>query len=65
MTEYQAPSVNFRLSPEDKQLLRDLARLLQTSQVMAFRLVLREVVPALKAAKGKDIRRPAQSRPAN
>ncbi|MBI5954411.1 MAG: hypothetical protein HY865_22370 [Chloroflexi bacterium] len=51
MTTYStpSPSVNFRLNEEDKQLLRDLAKLLRTSQVMALRLVLREVVPALKA----------------
>jgi len=67
MTTYSnpSPSTNFRLNEEDKQLLRDLARLLQTSQVMALRLVLREVVPALKAAKGKDIGRQPQRRLVN
>lgn len=58
------PSVNFRLSEEDKQLVRDLAKLLRTSQVMAIRLVLREVVPALKATREKQATRQARSRPA-
>ncbi len=51
MSEYQ---IVFRLSKEDKQLTCDLAELLQTSQVMAFRMVVRELVPALKVAKGKE-----------
>ncbi len=51
MSEYQ---IVFRLSKEDKQLTCDLAELLKTSQVMAFRMVVRELVPALKAAKGKE-----------
>lgn len=51
MSEHQ---IIFRLSKEDKQLTCDLAELLQTSQVMAFRMVIRELVPALKAAKGKE-----------
>lgn len=53
MKTSKSPSVNFRLSDEDKKLLRELAELLSVSQVMAFRLLLREVVPALKTAKGK------------
>lgn len=58
-----SPTVNFRLNAEDKQLLHDLARLLRTSQVMAIRLVLREVVPALKASREKQATRQVRSRP--
>lgn len=64
MAKNSTPSMSFRLSEEDKQLMRDLARLLRTSQVMAIRLVLREVVPALKAAREKKATRQARSRPA-
>lgn len=53
MAKKSNPSMSFRLSEEDKQLMRDLAKLLRTSQVMAVRLVLREVVPALKASREK------------
>lgn len=60
--KYSTPSVNFRLSDEDKQLVRDLAKLLRTSQVMAIRLVLREVVPALKASREKRTAKQARSR---
>lgn len=56
--------MSFRLSEEDKQLMRDLANLLRTSQVMAIRLVLREVVPALKASREKKVTRQVRSRPA-
>jgi predicted transcriptional regulator len=59
----KSPSVNFRLSDEDKKLLKELAELLHVSQVMAFRLTLREVVPALKAAKGKKDKRQLRTQP--
>lgn len=62
MTKYATPSMSFRLSEEDKQLMRELAKLLKTSQVMAIRLVLREVVPALKASREKRAAKQARSR---
>lgn len=65
MTKYTTPSMSFRLSEEDKQLMRELAKLLRTSQVMAIRLVLREVVPALKAVREKKPASKAQSRQVN
>lgn len=61
--KYSTPSMSFRLSEEDKQLMRELATLLRTSQVMAIRLVLREVVPALKASREKQSTRQVRSRP--
>jgi hypothetical protein len=64
MAKKSNPSMSFRLSEEDKQLMRDLAKLLRTSQVMAIRLVLREVVPALKASREKKVTRQVRSRPA-
>jgi len=64
MAKKSNPSMSFRLSEEDKQLMRDLANLLRTSQVMAIRLVLREVVPALKASREKKVTRQVRSRPA-
>jgi|GEM_PF-6699362 hypothetical protein len=64
MAKKSNPSMSFRLSEEDKQLMRDLAKLLRTSQVMAIRLVLREVVPALKASREKRTTRQVRSRPA-
>jgi hypothetical protein len=61
-TSTSSPSVNFRLNAEDKQLLRELAKELRTSQVMAVRLVLREVVPALKASREKRAAKQTRSR---
>lgn len=62
MAKNTTPSMSFRLSEEDKQLMRELAKLLRTSQVMAVRLVLREVVPALKASREKKAAKQTRSR---
>lgn len=48
------PPRTFRLSKEDRKLLRELARLLKTSQAQAVRLAIRAAVAGLREKNKKQ-----------